>query len=763
MAEPDQEPQLKQFVTSNFFLLLIALCLTFVYIASSTPGMGWRDGPEFTVTPTYLDVAHPSGFPTFSLLAKILTWVPLGSIPFKITIFTALMGGISLYLFFLLLKTLHQLDPKPSALLWLYTFPLFFAFHQAVFVSATELEVYSLNTALVLLLLFMGTQWWATKSVGYLYVGGFLYGLSCGNHASMALYLPVLIMLTLWGKRGGKILADAKTHAQNLAYLSIFFLIGLSVYLFLLIRSQTDFLPVDFGRTNTLARFWHHISDAKDSEYHFKGIFNPEDLFFYLKIQYQNLTSPLFFLTLPFFAWGLKYLWRTFQILSVAAIVLILINIGFFYYWIDGTSAFLPSLTTYFIITSLGFGECGRFFQNLKFIPKILGTIMVSLLALGFTLHLASLRLARLDTVSGFEATELFFPDLANLPPESLILEHANWFSFLSLQYVYATRPDISLIFMSGLVQPQYFSYPEPQKLPRVFFPTDEFGNLLSPFTPGYPSLFLNANFQKGRRVFIQYGEDMNILFPYFRPHENLMWMGELLQDSTAGDNALESGEYSRYLEKVEAYFTSFPGDPLVPISPKAPAIMFYALRAVLEYTFTNHRYLETGKVMENFFQTFTIGHNQYLLPVDVVLNGRALIANSYRNAKDFAKAEAVVFELIELRPTSSLNYLLLGLIYDNQDKGPETLAAWEKATQLDPFSNAIAYRYFLALAKYRSIAEAVTFYNQRIEFLGTEGLTFSQKMTQYLRDCLLLPPNVEENPAGNLLFRDNPTLGKEQ
>ncbi|MDR2349532.1 MAG: DUF2723 domain-containing protein, partial [Deltaproteobacteria bacterium] len=300
-------------------LLLFSLAITLFYVNFSAPGIGWRDGPEFSVSSVFLDVSHPSGFPAYNLIAKIMTWIPLGAIGFRVTAFTALMGGLSIFVFAVLLKNLHRLsDGENEPAHWFLFAPLLlYALDKAIFASSTEPEVYSLNTFFILVLLLFALKWFTGNGIAWLYSGAFVYGLSAGNHAAVGLYLPVLLLLTVWGEPRNE--TPDKTglaiRGKRIATLALFFLIGFSVYFLLLVRSQTDRLPIDFGRTDTWERFWRHLTDAKDSETHFQGIRKLEDLGHILPLQIKNLFSPLFWFSVPFFAWGLKWLWKNYQIL----------------------------------------------------------------------------------------------------------------------------------------------------------------------------------------------------------------------------------------------------------------------------------------------------------------------------------------------------------------------------------------------------------------------------------------------------------------
>jgi tetratricopeptide (TPR) repeat protein len=735
---------------SCYTICLVALVITAFYIICSTPLCGWRDGPEFAVTATYLDVAHPSGFPTYSLMAKVATWLPLGSIGFRVTIFTAFAGGMSLFILALLLKRLHKLETeRPPALAWLFAPILILALDKAVFVSSTELEVYSLHTFFIVILFYCATRWHEGSGIKWLYVGGFLYGLSAGNHGSMCLYLPVLLLLTFYGEPKEENDGSKLRHLKRISFLILFFIIGLSVYLYLIIRSNTNHLPVDFGRPSTWHRFWLHISDAKDSDYHFKGLANQEELFYLVKVQIQNLLSPIFWPSILLSLWGLRFLWKKFQIMSVALVLLILINVGFFYYWIDGSAAFIPSICAYTILVSLGMGELGRYIIEKKLFKWITSAAMVIIVSLTIVL-MGKERLSESETFSGYQSFEFFYPDLANAPPQSILIHHAGWLSLLSLQYVYAVRPDASLVLMSGFQAPNFMPYPRPETQPLATFPRDSAGSLISPFSENYIQMFLNANLDSGKRVLIQYGEAIDDYLPYLKPNREFMWMGELKQDNLAGWNSLHNGDYTEFLLRSQKYFETISTDPNTPFSQKSVSYLFYIHRPVLHYTLQNHLYKITADTAKKFLDLFAYKNGRLMLTQDVMIVTSSFYADALKSMGKYSEARNTVNTLIKLRPSFPLGYNLLALIYEKENKGQDAITAWEKAYKLDPYSAPVANKYFLAIARYKSITDAINFMDSHIDFLDKAGLNNMKKSMQYLKSCLLLKPDEPFPPDGD-------------
>jgi hypothetical protein len=730
----------KEIFTVNYLLGLFSLLSVFFYVICATPTYGFRDGPELAVTAAFLDVAHPSGFPSFNLLAKIFTWLPLASLPFRVTLFTALAGGAATFCLGLLLKKLHNLAPEKPSYFFLFLPLLFFALHQSIFGSSIEVEVYSLNAALIAVLLFCSTLWYSGLGVVWLFIGGFLYGLACGNHASLSLYLPVLILLTFWTRPPDEELPSLKVHSRRILWLAVFFLVGLSVYLMLIIRSQTDRLPVDFSRTNTWARFWMHISDSKDKQYHFQGLLNFKELFYFIKIHFERLTSPLFYLAVPFILWGLKYLWRRYQILSVALIVLIGINLFFFYYWIDGTSAFIPSLVCFFILLGLGLGQLGRSIRGKKFLPELVNPLAVIIL-FSSAFIMGEQRYNESDAQSGFMATEFFWWDLEHLPPDALAFHSAQWFSELALQNLYAVRPDVSIVFLNGLIQPQYFVSPVPAKFPNLIFPRLPDGSIMPAYYPDYFTHFVVLNMDAGKPVYIQYGSEMGPLFDYMVPEEPIRFMGRLTKDIKMVDKSFESGLYPKYLKWFRRYFVSLSLSDDPPLASKVPAYLMYISDPVFLAAADLKYYGEATQTVETYINSFTRNDGTFMFPSDVALNLHAFLANIFRLEKNYPKALKYVKKLISLSPYNANSHYMLGLIYDNQKMAEETLAAWKTATEIDKYEIGFFYHYSLALAKYRSVQEAVKFLEERAGFFKGEYMQNLSALALQMRDCFLLPP----------------------
>lgn len=94
----------------------------------------------------------------------------------------------------------------------------------------------------------------------FLYASAFIYGLSAGNHATVAFYLPAIVLLFFYWER--------RARFKNLFVSSLIFLIGLSVYLYLPIRSLAE-PTIDWGNPETIQEFLYQVTDREHAETHF--------------------------------------------------------------------------------------------------------------------------------------------------------------------------------------------------------------------------------------------------------------------------------------------------------------------------------------------------------------------------------------------------------------------------------------------------------------------------------------------------------------
>lgn len=189
-------------------------------------------------------VAHPPGYPLFTLLGFVFTQVGLlinQSPAFSVGIISALASAVAAVLYFrisLLLtkKTFLSL----VSTLTLCTMYLFWFFAEIP-------EVFALNNFFILLLLFLALSYQKNKSQNYLYVLALCTGLSLTNHLTIILLFPALIII-IWSQ----LRSDIRKNKHILWKLLGFILLGLTPYLYIVVSSLSHPL-ID----------WAHITDLQ--------------------------------------------------------------------------------------------------------------------------------------------------------------------------------------------------------------------------------------------------------------------------------------------------------------------------------------------------------------------------------------------------------------------------------------------------------------------------------------------------------------------
>jgi hypothetical protein len=204
-----------------------------VYARTLLPGIAFGDWGEMQTVPHVLGVAHPTGYPTYILLAWLAELVPLGSIAFRANLLSAVFVAATLGTVTLISIRLG-VRPMIAA-----AGALALGAIGTVWAAATVAEVNPLHLLFVALILHRALVWEARRSRFDLVLGGLLVGLALGNHLLTLFIAPFVAVFVLWAGRR-EILARPWILVPALAAV----LLGLAVYLYVpLAASQSPPLP----------------------------------------------------------------------------------------------------------------------------------------------------------------------------------------------------------------------------------------------------------------------------------------------------------------------------------------------------------------------------------------------------------------------------------------------------------------------------------------------------------------------------------------
>ncbi|MDX1931493.1 MAG: DUF2723 domain-containing protein [Capsulimonadales bacterium] len=195
---------------------------------------------------------HPTGYPLFLLLGKaaLFLFAPFFPEPAaRVNLLTVLCGSLAVGFFYRFLVSLRQ-ERYLAA-----TGALVLAFSPTLWQQSLSVEIYALTAAFLCGLLWAAAAWWEKPTEnGPLLRMAAVYGLSCTNHMTMALFLPGFLLLVLYRRR--TLLGRDWRVLIGLAGL---FLLPLLLYLYLPWAAHRN-PPVNWGDPSTPAALWETVT-----------------------------------------------------------------------------------------------------------------------------------------------------------------------------------------------------------------------------------------------------------------------------------------------------------------------------------------------------------------------------------------------------------------------------------------------------------------------------------------------------------------------
>src|SRR5262245_23878754 len=203
-----------------------------LYRAGMAPGLLWGDSAEMQILAAVGGVAHPTGYPLFTLLARAFVALLGGQPAFLANLFSGLFaaGTLALLTAFLLARDVRTPVAIAAAIAWGTSFTFWTTSHRA--------EVYSLATFIALAGLWCALA--ALERGGRLtrLAAGFLLGLTLAGHMAFAPFVMVVGLVLAWrvprpGAAGSMPRVSAASWVMDEISLLAVFLLGLSPYLYL--------------------------------------------------------------------------------------------------------------------------------------------------------------------------------------------------------------------------------------------------------------------------------------------------------------------------------------------------------------------------------------------------------------------------------------------------------------------------------------------------------------------------------------------------
>lgn len=216
--------------------LHLSFAIPFItYLATLCPQVSFFDSGELISSSHSLGISHPPGYTLYILLSHFFKYIPIGSAPFKVSLFSAFFASLCCLVLYLISKEVFK-DYEKKEFVSLGS-SLAFALSFTHWSQAVVAEVYSLSTFIISLAILCCFKYRSTEKRQYLYFACFLLGLGIVAHYTALVLVPIIIYFAYTQER--KILFDIKQIS-----LGIFFVfLGLTALFHLPFRAwQTNAL-----------------------------------------------------------------------------------------------------------------------------------------------------------------------------------------------------------------------------------------------------------------------------------------------------------------------------------------------------------------------------------------------------------------------------------------------------------------------------------------------------------------------------------------
>lgn len=430
-----------------FVLYVLGACRT-IYVG---------DSGELVTAAATLGIPHPSGYPLYVLLGRLwIALLPLGSVAFRMSLFSAALAALSCGGLFMVARRLglSRLAGAVGALL-LATGPSFWS-------QANIQRVYSLNALFVVASTGAALAWFRARhdeggGLRWLALAFFLAGLGAANHTFMGIFGGVVALFALL-TQPALLRPPWRFLACGAAALP-----GLLTYAYLPLRSRFD-PHLDWGDPETLDRFLAVV--LRENFWGRAWLEGPADLVPILFDYLRSLGSETLWLgaglAVVGAVAGVRRGWPVLlPLLTMAANVLVMASHGSrsdLFIW---HRYYIPSYLMMALLAAMGVEVVRTSRPALRRLAPLALALPLGLLLLGY---------GRFDR-SRFRIGEDFSRTLlATLPPGAHLTASDDniLFVLIYLHLVEGVRPDVDLIMqgVGGALSPLRF---DPDRDPLFF------------------------------------------------------------------------------------------------------------------------------------------------------------------------------------------------------------------------------------------------------------------------------------------------------
>ncbi len=426
-----------------------------VYNATLTPSLSYAspDGNELATVPYLLGLVHSTGYPLYTWLGKLFTYLPVGDVAHRMNLFSAVSAAGTAALLYGVVRLLAA--GRTAALAG----ALIFAFSTTFWSQAVIAEVYTPNAFMMALAILCLLAWarrqertpptdYDLPATLWFYAFCLAYGLSLGIHLSNLALAPafaVFILLTNW-----RILAQPLTVVFGFSL----FLLGAFQYVWLPIKaSDLNDALMRQNMPDTWEGFYNYTFNAFSRlRFAFPLSALPDRVVLYLQMARDNFGS-----------WGLALalvgmgamLWQRTRAFYLF-ILIYLMELTFFtqYRAMDIDVFFIPSHLVLAVFIAFAVDQLVRYASALarQHISRaLIPAALLALAALPVAIQLQDHWTAN-DQSDNTTINDFYAHVFRLLPPNSTLVGQGGVFGYdmFYFRLVYNLRPDVDMPLVRG-------------------------------------------------------------------------------------------------------------------------------------------------------------------------------------------------------------------------------------------------------------------------------------------------------------------------
>lgn len=264
-----------RFTRATYSVVVFGVVMA-IYILTLAPAVGLIDSGELALVSSHLGVAHPTGYPLYTLLGRIFVALSGLDAVIATNFMSAFFGAFAAAMLFLLLTEIYNDMWRTRGGAWAMgalLISIAFGFLETVWSISTVTEVYSLELVLVITMLWVLMLYLKNGERRYFFILSYLTALAFSNHMMTVLFIPSMAILIT-----GKWWREKRVHSEFSFWFFalILFTAGLSLYIYLPVRARdlaNSFPLINWDNPQSSDAFFRHISGWQYRVWMFQGFF----------------------------------------------------------------------------------------------------------------------------------------------------------------------------------------------------------------------------------------------------------------------------------------------------------------------------------------------------------------------------------------------------------------------------------------------------------------------------------------------------------